>query len=120
MTPEQSPVISSQFQTTQPISLNKPTDSPYGYSDGDSFIGCNKEQLIHHCNEVGVPALDFVWTPEHETLVAPGEVDFLLTLHKTKVRKNAIHNFLLGLGLIGLVILIVIISGTPWWNGMCQ
>jgi rhomboid protease GluP len=116
MTPEQSPVNSSQFETTQQISLNKPTDYPYGYSDGESFTGCTKEQLIQLCNKVGVPSLDFVWTPEHETLVAPGEVDFLLTLHKTKARKDAIHRLLLGLGLIGLVILIVIISGTPWWN----
>jgi membrane associated rhomboid family serine protease len=116
MTSQQSPVISSQFQITQPISLNKPTDSPYGYSDGESFIGCTKEQLIDLCKQGGVPALDFVWTPEHETLVAPGEVDFLLTLHKTNARKRAINGLLLGLGLIGLVILIVIILGRPWWN----
>jgi membrane associated rhomboid family serine protease len=116
MTPEQSPVISSQFEKTQLISLNKPADSPYGYVDGNSFTGCTKEQLIHHCKRVGVSALDFVWTPEHETLVAPGEVDFLLALYKTKAHKNAIYGLLLGLGLIGLVILIVIISGTLWWN----
>jgi membrane associated rhomboid family serine protease len=116
MTPEQSPVTSSQFEIAQQISLHKPANPPYGYVDGESFIGCTKEQLIHHCDKVGVPALDFVWTPEHQTLVAPAEVDFLLALHKTKARKDAIHGLLWGLGLIGLVILIIIISGTSWWK----
>jgi membrane associated rhomboid family serine protease len=116
MTPEQSPVSLSQFGITQQISLHKPANPPYGYVDGESFIGCTKEQLIQHCDKVGIPALDFVWTPEQQTLVAPAEVDFLLTLHKTKERKDAIHGLLWGLGLLGLVILIVVISGAPWRN----
>jgi hypothetical protein len=70
-------------------SPGKPADSEYGYLRAGELIGCGREQLIERAKEIGLPAMELVWTPEREGLVPPGEVPFLLDLYRAQARKDA-------------------------------
>jgi membrane associated rhomboid family serine protease len=103
------------FTTPQNVIHTKPTNSEYGYLLNGVPIGCSKEELIEKGREIGLPAIELVWTPEHQTLVSPGEVSFLLDLYRSQTRKDNLKGVLWGLLPIILIGFFIILSGSPWW-----
>ena len=99
-------------------SPGKPAGSEYGYLLAGELIGCSREQLIEKAKQVGLPALDFVWTPEHEGLVPPGEVPFLLDLYRAQARKDAARGIWWGLVPVTLVGFFVVVADLPWWQAL--
>jgi membrane associated rhomboid family serine protease len=87
----------------QELPFLKQTHS-YGYIVGGQVYGCTKEELKKTIYTIGPSNVQYVWTPESETLLLPEQSELALEIYKESGIKGARRGIGVGVALLVLPI----------------
>ena len=91
----------------------KPAEPQYGYVQGQTAIGCSRDELVTRCRKDLLPPISLVWTPEYPVMVPPQAVPFLAPSNKSRAMRRAMVPVVLGgLGTLMMLGALIIWLGT--------